>query len=61
MHLAFVGNIPVGNISILNIFGILFWEYSPEFHGELFPNIRGIYHGNIPQIFHKYIFVRWFS
>ena len=48
-----------GNIPIFNILGIFFWEYSPEFHIELFPNIPGIYHGNVPQIFQEHIFVRW--
>ena len=32
-----------GNIPIFNIPKTLFWEYSPEFHMELFPNILGIY------------------
>ena len=36
-----------GNIPIFNVPGTLFWEYSPEFHREPFPNIPGIYHGNI--------------
>ena len=48
-----------GNIPIFNIPGTLFWEYSTEFHRELFPNIPGIYHGNVPRIFHEHIFVRW--
>ena len=48
-----------GNIPIFNIPGTLFWEYSPEFHWELFPNIQGIYHGNITRIFHEHIFARW--
>ena len=39
-----------GNILIFNIPGTLFWEYSSEFHRELFPNILGIYHGNVPRI-----------
>ena len=30
-----------GNIPIFNIPGTLFWECSPEFHRELFPNISG--------------------
>ena len=47
-----------GNIPIFNIPGTLFWEYSPEFHRELFPNIPGIYHGNVPRIFHEHIFAR---
>ena len=37
----------------------IIWEYSPEFHSELFPNIPGIYHWNVPRIFHEYIFARW--
>ena len=48
-----------GNIPIFNIPGTLFWEYSPEFHRELFPNIPGIYQGNVPRIFHEHIFARW--
>ena len=44
------------NIPIFNIPGSLFWEYSPEFYRELFPNIPGIYHGIVPRIFHKHIF-----
>ena len=48
-----------GNITIFNIPGTLFWEYSPEFHRELFPNIPRICHGNVPRIFHKHIFARW--
>ena len=35
----------------------IIWEYSLEFHRKLFPNILGIYHGNVPQVFYKYIFV----
>ena len=31
----------------------MIWEYSPEFHRELFPNILRIYHGNVPQILHE--------
>ena len=26
---------------------------------KLFPNILGIYHGNVPRIFHEHIFTRW--
>ena len=48
-----------GNIPIVNVPGTLFWEYSPEFHKELFPNIPGIYNGNVQRIFHKHRFVRW--
>ena len=44
------------NISIFNIPRTLFWEYSPEFHRERFPNILGIHHENVPQIFHKHVF-----
>ena len=47
------------NIPKFNIPGTLFWEYSPEFHRELFPNIPGIYHGYVPRIFHEHIFARW--
>ena len=47
------------NIPIFNIPGTLFWEYSPPFHRELFPNITGIYHGNITRKFHAHIFARW--
>ena len=36
-----------GNIPIFNIHRTLFLEYSPEIHRELFPNIPGIYHGNV--------------
>ena len=48
-----------GNISIFNIPGALLWGYPPEFQGELFLNIPGIYHGNVPRIFHEHIFARW--
>ena len=48
-----------GNILIFTIPGTLFWEYFSEFHRELFPNITGIYHGNVPQIFHEHIFAWW--
>ena len=48
-----------GNIPIFNIPRTLFWEYSPEFHRELFPNTPGIYHGNVPRKFHEHIFARW--
>ena len=48
-----------GNIPIFSICGTLFWEYSPEFHREFFPNIPGIYHGNVLQIFHEHTFARW--
>ena len=61
MHATFVGY-------SLNIQGMfiqysqnIIWEYSAEFHRELFPNILGIYHGNVPQIFPKHIFARWES
>ena len=37
----------------------IIWEYSPEFHKELFPNILGIYPGNVPRIFHEHIFAGW--
>ena len=37
----------------------IIWEYSPEFHSELFPNILGLYHGNVPRIFHEHIVARW--
>ena len=47
-----------GNIPIFNFPGTLFWEYSPEFHRELFPNISGIYHRNVPQIFREHIYAR---
>ena len=33
---------------LYSIFSEHFWEYSPEFPCELFPNIPGIYHGNVP-------------
>ena len=33
----------------------IIWEYSPEFHRELFPNIPGIYHENFPRIRRTYI------
>ena len=64
------GNIP-GNL-IGNLFQI-FWKYiigmfheysTNNFPGtlfgnrEIFPNILGIYHGNVPRIFHEYIFAR---
>ena len=48
-----------GNIPIFNIPGTLFWEYSPEFQRELFPNIPGKYFGNVPRTFHEHIFARW--
>ena len=48
-----------GNISIFNIPGTSFWEYSPEFHRQPFPNIPGIYDGNVPRIFHEHVFARW--
>ena len=44
-----------GKIPIFNILGTLFWEFSPEFHRELFPNIPGIYHGNVPRIVLEHI------
>ena len=31
----------------------IIWEYSSEFHRELFPNILEIYHRNVPRIFHE--------
>ena len=48
-----------GNIPIFNIPGTLFWEYSPEFHKELFPNIPTIYHGIVPRIFDQHIYAPW--
>ena len=48
-----------GNVPLFNVPGTLFWEYSPEFHREPFPNIPGMYHGNIRRIFHKHIFAQW--
>ena len=47
------------NIRIFNVPGTFLREYSLECHRERFPNIQGIYHGNVPQLFHKYIFARW--
>ena len=48
-----------GNIPTFNIPGTFLREYSPEFHSERFRNIPGIYHGNVPRIFHEHIFARW--
>ena len=48
-----------GTIPVFSIPGTLFREYSLEFHTELFPNILGISHGNVPRIFHEHIFTRW--
>ena len=63
-----------GNIRIFNIPGTFPREYSyiqysrnipflkeycPEFCREPFPNIPGIYHGNVPRIFREHIFARW--
>ena len=56
-----------GNIPIFNIPGTIFreqysgnniCEYYPQFLWALFLNIPGIYHGNVPRIFHEYIFAR---
>ena len=44
------------NIRIFNIPGISLREYSPEFQRERFPNIPGIYHGNVPRIFQEHTF-----
>ena len=47
------------NIPIFNVPGILFCEYSLEFHREPSWNIPGIYHGNVLRIFHEHKFARW--
>ena len=39
--------------SYIQYFQNIIWEYSPEFHRELFPNILRIYHGNVPRILHE--------
>ena len=48
-----------GNIPVFNIPGTLFWNIPLNFIGNFFPNILGISHGSVSQIFHKHIFVRW--
>ena len=61
MHITFVGySWNIQGIFLYSIFlEHLFWEYSPEFHRDIFLNISGIYHGNAPGIFHEHIFARW--
>ena len=39
--------------------GNIIWEYSPEFHGEPFSNIPGIYHGNVSRISYEHIFAQY--
>ena len=60
MHVTFVGySWNNQGIFLYSIFPNITWEYSPIFHRERFLNIPGIYHGNVPQIFHQHIFARW--
>ena len=47
------------NIPMFNVLGKLFWEYFPDFHMELSPNTPGIYHGNVPRIFHEHLSAQW--
>ena len=59
MHLTFVGY--SWNNQGIFLYSVLsehysYIQYSPEFHGELFTNILGIYHANVPRIFNKHIF-----
>ena len=56
MHVAFAGYsyIPIG----ISLYSIFIWEYPPDFHSKLLRNIPGIYHGNVPLIFHEHIFAR---
>ena len=48
-----------GTIRLFNIPETLFWNYSPEFYWELFPNAMGLSHGNVPPTFREYIFSQW--
>ena len=45
-----------GNISIFNIPGTLFGIIPQNFLGNFFSNIPRIYNGDVPGIFHEYIF-----
>ena len=54
MHVTFVGYLWNNQgIFLYSIFPERYLEYSPEFHRDLFPNTLGIYHGNVPRIFHE--------
>ena len=60
MHVTFVGYLwNIGEYSYIQYSRNIIWGYSPEFYRELFPNIPGIYHGNVPRIFHENIFARY--
>ena len=54
MHVTFVGySWNNQGIYLYLIFSDTLWEYYLEFHRDLFPNILGIYHGNVARIFRE--------
>ena len=59
MHVTFVGY--SWNIQGIFLYSIFLEHYLGIFPGirEPFPNIPGIYYGNVPRIFHEHIFARW--
>ena len=48
-----------GNIPIFNIPGTLCRDIPRNFIGNFFPNILGIFKGNVRRIFQEHIFAWW--